>query len=540
MVARFVHHKPAGIAFVPVPTAKIVGPVDRIEEPLEMDRSRLAHRAVPQDLSKNGIARRVAVIEGHPQPLARATLHIQHRPAFGGVDGERFFTNDVAARLHRFDDVTVVSSVDRGDYHLVYLLFFEQGGKFPRLAAHRLQTALLVFPELAQPGDGMSHPGGVGITEADELGPVGVGGRQGRRVKVGPRTRTHQCVASASRHRGIIQRPPSPEPKRARLTWATMPLVGQDDHIDIDTVAGELYGLAPSEFTARRDALAAEARRAGDKALAAEIKKLRRPTAGAWLANLLTRERGQQVAGLLDLGAALRAAQAKLAPDDLRRLSLERHHQVAELEREARGLASQHGQTVSDAAAQELAATLEAALADEDAANALRAGRLTTGVHYSGLGLVGLGPDASGGFEGQESIGAAGPAEETRVSACRTAGRTGPGTATAEPASAFGGEPVPPRQRGQSVAGPGRGGRGHSRARCEREAHPAEPGKDRTGPARQGNSRPRTSFASTPRSRGKSGGDVRAAEQALDAAERAVLAAQDELARAKAVVATGA
>ena len=56
----------------------------------------------------------------------------------------------------------------------------------------------------------------------------------------------------------------------------------------------------PSEFTSRRDALAAEARRAGDRALAAEVKKLRRPTTGAWLANLLVRQRRDEVAQLLD------------------------------------------------------------------------------------------------------------------------------------------------------------------------------------------------------------------------------------------------
>ena len=165
--------------------------------------------------------------------------------------------------------------------------------------------------------------------------------------------------------------------------------MGQDVVIDLDTVADELYALAPPEFTSRRDARAAEARKAGDKALAAEIKRLRRPTTGAWLANLLARQRSDQVGELLDLGTALRQAQATLAIDDLRRLSQERHRVLTALSREARDLASQGGQVVSDAVAKEVEATLEAALADADAGDALRAGRLTTGLHYSGLGLVG-------------------------------------------------------------------------------------------------------------------------------------------------------
>ncbi len=164
-----------------------------------------------------------------------------------------------------------------------------------------------------------------------------------------------------------------------------MPGVGHDIGIDLDTVADELYGALPSEFTSRRDALAAEARRAGDRALAAEVKKLRRPTTGAWLANLLVRDRRDEVVQLLDLGAALRQAQATLATGDLRRLSQERHRLLTELQKAAGRLADRNGQAVSAAAAQELSDTLEAATADPDAAEALRAGRLTTGLHYSGL-----------------------------------------------------------------------------------------------------------------------------------------------------------
>jgi hypothetical protein len=153
----------------------------------------------------------------------------------------------------------------------------------------------------------------------------------------------------------------------------------------LTAVAEALYGLLPAQFTAARDAQAAEARRAGDKQLAAEIKALKKPTVGAWLANLLVRERRAQVEQLLDLGAELRQAQAGLAAGELRRLSQERHTVVASLRNEARTLARDAGQPVSDAVAQELEATLEA---DAEAADALRSGQLTAGLHYSGLGLT--------------------------------------------------------------------------------------------------------------------------------------------------------
>jgi hypothetical protein len=151
-------------------------------------------------------------------------------------------------------------------------------------------------------------------------------------------------------------------------------------------VTAELYGLPPGAFTAAREARAAEARRAGDRALAAAIKKLRRPTTGAWLANLLVRRRHDQVIELLELGAVMREAQSQLAADDLRHLSRQRQQVVAALGREAVGLARAAGESVGAEAGRELEATLEAALADAAASEALRVGCLTKALQYCGLG----------------------------------------------------------------------------------------------------------------------------------------------------------
>lgn len=59
--------------------------------------------------------------------------------------------------------------------------------------------------------------------------------------------------------------------------------------MDIDDVADELYAVLPAEFTATRDDRARAARRAGDRELARRISTLRKPTLGAWAANLLVR-----------------------------------------------------------------------------------------------------------------------------------------------------------------------------------------------------------------------------------------------------------
>jgi hypothetical protein len=160
--------------------------------------------------------------------------------------------------------------------------------------------------------------------------------------------------------------------------------------MDLDQVADELYGLAPSEFVPRRNALVADARKSGEKDLADLLKKLRRPTVGAWLVNLLAREREQVVQRLADLGDEMRSAQRNLAGDELRKLSKQRQSLISELTRDAKKIAPSHGQPVTDAALQELTSTLDAALADAKAADEVKRGRLTSGLRYSGFGEIDL------------------------------------------------------------------------------------------------------------------------------------------------------
>jgi hypothetical protein len=158
--------------------------------------------------------------------------------------------------------------------------------------------------------------------------------------------------------------------------------------VDVEAVTDELYGLVPGEFTATRDARAAEARRAGDREAAEAIRRLRRPSAGAWLANLLVRRSHGQVLALLEVGAAMRQAHADLAGGELRRLAERRHELIAGLKAEAQGLATGAAHPANEASLAELEATLEAASADPAAAEALRTGRLTGALRYSGLGPV--------------------------------------------------------------------------------------------------------------------------------------------------------
>jgi hypothetical protein len=157
---------------------------------------------------------------------------------------------------------------------------------------------------------------------------------------------------------------------------------------DVGAAADELYGLPAQEFTGARDRMATDVRRAGDRDLAVAIKKLRRPTATAWFANQLVRHYGHQVAELLDTGAALRRAQADLDVDELRHQTQAGQQLITELARQARQVAADTGQSLSDDNVRELEETLHAGLVDPAASDAIRAGRLTTALRYSGFGLV--------------------------------------------------------------------------------------------------------------------------------------------------------
>jgi hypothetical protein len=98
---------------------------------------------------------------------------------------------------------------------------------------------------------------------------------------------------------------------------------------------------------------------------------------------------------MLDLGAALGQAQAQLAKDELRKLQRQRRRAIAALLDDAAGLARDRGEGISSAVARDLEATLEAASLDPEAATALKAGLLTTGLRYAGLGWPGMSDDPS-------------------------------------------------------------------------------------------------------------------------------------------------
>ncbi|MFD7256793.1 hypothetical protein [Streptomyces sp. NPDC059874] len=175
-----------------------------------------------------------------------------------------------------------------------------------------------------------------------------------------------------------------------------------DVDVDVESVAGQLYGLRPAEFTAARDGYVARARKAGDKRLAAAIAALRRPTVAAWTAGLLARHRPKEAQQLVRLGEALRAAHRTLDAEQLRTLSHEQHVVIGRLAGTARALAAEAGQTVSEPVLHEVEQILHAVLADADVAAQWAAGRLVKA------------PDLAWGFTGLEPQPGAAPPRPKR------------------------------------------------------------------------------------------------------------------------------
>jgi hypothetical protein len=156
--------------------------------------------------------------------------------------------------------------------------------------------------------------------------------------------------------------------------------------VDLDGVIDPLYDLVPGDFVPARDAAAKAARADGDRATGDEIAALRRPTVVAWLANQLSRRREDEMAQFLELGASLREATAALSGPELRELSRQRQALVSAMVREARAIARElTGSKVTEDVARGLEETLLAALADPDAAQEVRLGRLSTGLEQSGF-----------------------------------------------------------------------------------------------------------------------------------------------------------
>ena len=252
------------------------------------------------------------------------------------------------------------------------------------------------------------------------------------------------------------------------------------ERLDLDSAVEQLYGAPIGEFMVRRTALVAEAKRLGDKELAAGIGTLRKPSVAAGIINTVVRGRPDVREALEHVGARLRAAQATMHGTALTALRPDRDRLIEDFLAAAREVARGFGQTLTPAAAAEIRDTVIAAIASEQAAVAVTSGHLTRSLSYSGFGEVDL-ADAivttrngtllrvlpgSGGGDGVTAADA-GSAPPARTAVTEPAGATPSGTAPVEARLSPGG--------GGDVGEPGTGGGGDPGV-MEAPAADAEPG----------------------------------------------------------------
>lgn len=169
---------------------------------------------------------------------------------------------------------------------------------------------------------------------------------------------------------------------------------------DLLGIADELYALRLADFTPARDERAKELKK-GDPDLSKRVKALRKPGLAAWVANVLVRHEAEQVEQVLTVGEALREAQASMSGEELRALTRQRRQLTAAVTTRARAVAAELGQKVTQAVADQVEATLTAAMLDGECARALRSGLLvqplaTTGVDDVDLASAVAVPEALG------------------------------------------------------------------------------------------------------------------------------------------------
>ncbi len=165
---------------------------------------------------------------------------------------------------------------------------------------------------------------------------------------------------------------------------------------ELEGIAGPLYALPYGDFVAARTAAAKDVGTAGlpaaeQRALAAEVRALPKPSVAAWAVNMLAAHSMETLRELAELGSSMQAAQAALDAAGLRRLAQERRELLGAAVKKAHALAAQQGRAISPAVATEVEQTLRAATADPGAAAAVQSGCLLRALSADGVDVVDLG-----------------------------------------------------------------------------------------------------------------------------------------------------
>lgn len=165
----------------------------------------------------------------------------------------------------------------------------------------------------------------------------------------------------------------------------------------VDREIDGLFELPLEEFTAARNELAKRLAQDGDGERADEVRSLAKPSVPVWTINQLSRREKAGTRALLDAASKLRRAQERAlgggGSDALREAQGEEREAVRALTRRAEEILGEVGKPATRSTLERIRETLGAAALDEDARDALKAGRLTSELKMSGFdSLAGIVP----------------------------------------------------------------------------------------------------------------------------------------------------
>jgi hypothetical protein len=159
-----------------------------------------------------------------------------------------------------------------------------------------------------------------------------------------------------------------------------------------DRVA-DLYALSLDKFTDARNTLAKELAADGDKAAAAEVRALQKPSVPAWTVNQVARAHPGEVESLFEAGAALRAAQTKLMRTGdaatVKEATAAERQAVRTLVGRAKKILADAGNAANEATLERIADTFYATTTDDEGRERVRTGTLTKEMKRAGFGDVG-------------------------------------------------------------------------------------------------------------------------------------------------------
>lgn len=171
-----------------------------------------------------------------------------------------------------------------------------------------------------------------------------------------------------------------------------------EEKVAVEQRLDELYGGPPGEFVAGRDRLAKDVRAAGDREEADRIKKLRRPSAAAWLINRAALSSPEPLEDFADASRRLGEAQARVlegqdeAVEEFRAAAAREREASSAVIETAAAQARDAGQSMNPRVLELAAETLRAAAGDADLRERVMRGRLEREQSAPTLGMPAVAP----------------------------------------------------------------------------------------------------------------------------------------------------